>query len=269
MKKPTDFNKQDPSLLLADALIFGASESILRQESQGQQELVQSMVLPKRCSDWETLKRWGIVRRKDVDDLFCECTLPEGWSKQATGHSMWSDLLDDRGLKRAGIFYKATFYDRDASIGVCNRFGIRPDHDANRSDPSIAEIFYIFDSGLDRIVQRFPAAKYAYRIVRQDGIFAPKGVESKQMGAVMDGRFYFKPRGQYSEAVFTKSAELTDDVVVIDRKDFYDNYHNQETQNYSVIPATENLAKASAKAWLETLPQDDSVWSAEFDFSKV
>ena len=269
MKKPTDFNKQDPSLLLADALIFGASESILRQESQGQQELVQSTVLPKECRNWATLERWGVVRGKDVDDLFCECVLPEGWSKKATEHSMWSYLLDERGLNRADIFYKAAFYDRDASIGVHNRFRLQPDYDARRSDPSMAEIFYILDSGLDRIVQRFPAAKYAYRIVRQDRLFAPKGVESKQMGAVMDGRFYFKPRGQYSEAVFTESAELTDDVVVINRKDFYDNYHNQETQNYPVIRATENLAKASAKAWLETLPQDDSVWSAEFDFPKV
>ena len=29
---------------------------------------------------------------------------------------MWSDLLDDKGVKRGSIFYKAAFYDRSAFL---------------------------------------------------------------------------------------------------------------------------------------------------------
>jgi hypothetical protein len=42
--------------------------------------------------------------------------LPAGWKKVATEHSMWSDLLDDQGRKRAAIFFKAAFYDYSAFI---------------------------------------------------------------------------------------------------------------------------------------------------------
>jgi len=61
------------------------------------------------------------------DKVFQYATLPAGWRKQPTDHSMWSDLLDDKGRKRASIFYKAAFYDRSARLNVVHRFGIRKD----------------------------------------------------------------------------------------------------------------------------------------------
>ena len=64
----------------------------------------------------------GIVFGKEVDDLFVEVTLPAGWKKEATDHSMWSKLVDDKGRERASIFYKAAFYDRDAHINITQRF---------------------------------------------------------------------------------------------------------------------------------------------------
>jgi hypothetical protein len=41
---------------------------------------------------------------------------------------MWSHLLDEKGRKRASIFYKAAFYDRSARINPENRFasGVEP-----------------------------------------------------------------------------------------------------------------------------------------------
>lgn len=57
----------------------------------------------------------------DYDDLFIQALLPAGWKKEATDHSMWSDLLDEQGRKRGGIFYKAAFYDRRADMHL-NRF---------------------------------------------------------------------------------------------------------------------------------------------------
>ena len=35
---------------------------------------------------------------------------------------MYSDLVDDRGRKRAGIFYKTAFYDRNAHISLAARY---------------------------------------------------------------------------------------------------------------------------------------------------
>lgn len=45
---------------------------------------------------------------------FVACTFPAGWKLVATGHSMWSDVVDDKGAKRAQVFFKAAFYDYSA-----------------------------------------------------------------------------------------------------------------------------------------------------------
>jgi hypothetical protein len=52
------------------------------------------------------------------DPMFRPATLPAGWSKKGTDHSMWSQVVDEHGRKRLSIFYKAAFYDRDAFINV-------------------------------------------------------------------------------------------------------------------------------------------------------
>ncbi len=89
------------------------ADLILAQEAQGQKTLVKSTHLPKK-GDWEALSLMGVQRGLDVDDLFCEAILPSGWQKIPTDHSMWTNLVDERGTPRVAIFYKATFYDRDA-----------------------------------------------------------------------------------------------------------------------------------------------------------
>lgn len=71
--------------------------------------------------DWS---QWGIKIGNVVegDDIWVEAELPEGWKIQATDHSMWSELVDDQGRKRAGIFYKAAFYDRSSHIRPDRRY---------------------------------------------------------------------------------------------------------------------------------------------------
>jgi hypothetical protein len=90
------------------------------QEAKGQQELVESTSLPAE-GDWAKLEEMGVKRCEPVeqDRLFVNATLPQGWKKEPTEHSMWSNLVDDTGKVRAQIFYKAVFYDRDAFITVC------------------------------------------------------------------------------------------------------------------------------------------------------
>jgi hypothetical protein len=120
VESPTDF--------IADALVMGTSKAIEASESKGQKQFVNSDVLPLKilAGTAEELELIGIKLGSvcEGDSLFREVVLPEGWKKQATSHSMWSELLDSKGRKRASIFYKAAFYDRDAFINLQRRFTV-------------------------------------------------------------------------------------------------------------------------------------------------
>jgi len=100
-------------------VLGGNPRAIERQEAAGQRELESSDVLPTECSedDRKALEAAGVVFGSKVagDDIFTHVTLPAGWKKQRTDHSMYTDLIDSDGKKRASIFYKAAFYDRNAS----------------------------------------------------------------------------------------------------------------------------------------------------------
>lgn len=91
----------------------GQSGYIEEMEAAGAAQMRESTVLPTE-GPWEEAEALGFVRGGDTDDLFCEASLPEGWSKDGTGHSMWTNIVDERGIVRAAIFYKAAFYDRRA-----------------------------------------------------------------------------------------------------------------------------------------------------------
>ena len=110
---------------LDNAAVAMTPGGIEAQEVAGQAMFVASATLPKEmlhgCTR-EKLKAMGIKFGQDADDLFVTVQLPAGWKKQATDHSMWSDLLDDKGRKRASMFYKAAFYDREATISLVRRY---------------------------------------------------------------------------------------------------------------------------------------------------
>ncbi len=107
--------------------------NIPAQESRGQRELVNSCQMPAKNNSYGSNKRSVTDQYKLMgikvsetqdknDDLFLEVELPEGWKKEATDHSMWSNLLDHKGRRRASIFYKGAFYDRDAFINFETRY---------------------------------------------------------------------------------------------------------------------------------------------------
>ena len=73
----------------------------------------------------------GIEIVEDYDDLFWSVKLPDGWEIKATDHTMWNELWDNKGRKRASFFYKASFYDRDAFINFDTRFNVSVDHVAD------------------------------------------------------------------------------------------------------------------------------------------
>lgn len=126
--------KEDGLDLFMRAMMAGdASRGIESQEADGQRSFVSSETLPtdmqgdaKAVLEAAGVKFLGVV---EDDPMFQYVELPAGWKKVATGHSMWSDLVDDKGNKRAGIFYKAAFYDRSAHLGVNRRYGVSIDYD--------------------------------------------------------------------------------------------------------------------------------------------
>ena len=91
------------------------------QEKAGQTTFVANSQLPKDCPRKE-LEALGFKFGADADNIFVSVVMPARWKKVATGHSMWSDLLDEKGRKRAGIFYKAAFYDRNAHMRLERRY---------------------------------------------------------------------------------------------------------------------------------------------------
>lgn len=111
---------------LANAAIASTPGGIERQEAAGQRTLVESAMLPKEIigATREELTALGFKFGADVDELFVTCELPPGWTKSGTEHAMHSDLLDDQGRNRAGIFYKAAFYDRRANMHMARRYGV-------------------------------------------------------------------------------------------------------------------------------------------------
>jgi hypothetical protein len=123
MPKITDTSKNpNPEWL------FGANPGAIEaQEAHGQQELVSSSQLPRAINDYgkykgktieDIYRKMGIKisDKQGSDNLFIDVQLPEGWKLNPTDHSMWNELLDNKGKKIASIFYKAAFYDRDSFI---------------------------------------------------------------------------------------------------------------------------------------------------------
>lgn len=115
-----DPSSYDPAVHLTGMDVEGASEYIDAMERDGQRQLLNSTELPRRAKpNWDTFEALGIRRGEDTggpDGLFCQATLPDGWTREPSHSPMWSDILDQHGLKRASVFYQANFYAREAFI---------------------------------------------------------------------------------------------------------------------------------------------------------
>ena len=132
----------DAFVFLAAAMGGGLERAVEESERNTQSSLVNSDVLPTRFDGREVLERAG-VRFGDVvagDSLFRHVELPQGWKKCSTSHAMWSDLVDDRGRKRASIFYKGAFYDRAAHGSVCRRFSVESYYNDDHKTVAVARV---------------------------------------------------------------------------------------------------------------------------------
>jgi hypothetical protein len=171
--------------LLLEAMLFGTSGMIERQEAQGQQSLVNSSKLPKK-GDWGNLEKVGVRRGANIDELFCEATLPAGWAKVGSDHSMWSYLKDERGLTRASIFYKAAFYDLKAEIKFNETRFYLSEREKECDKESVQ--FALVDKGTGNTVRLFEPAYYA--------------LVENVLGVLYKGSFYSKTGGEKYREVF-------------------------------------------------------------------
>jgi hypothetical protein len=133
----------------------GNPAAIERQEAEGQKELIDSLQLPKRCNSpiginaAEQYSKMGIkvFTGSKGDDLFMGVKLPKGWEKRATDHSMWNNLVDDKGRTRATFFYKAAFYDRDAFINFQTRYQSTCKYLTEKDEKGRNKSYYVVTDG--------------------------------------------------------------------------------------------------------------------------
>lgn len=101
--------------------------AIEEQEAEGAAAMQRGdcTVIPARGYRDEDLTALGFTLG-DVtpgDDLFREAAMPTDWKRAGTGHSMHTDIVDELGRKRIGIFYKAAWYDRKADLSIVSVSG--------------------------------------------------------------------------------------------------------------------------------------------------
>lgn len=131
-----------PAMIRAAAegldLMAGTPRAIEASEKRGQGELVRSsnMPLELHASKWgedgkAEFEAVGFTFGKKIDDVFQEATLPKGWRREASDHSMHSNILDEKGRKRVSVFYKAAFYDRRADAHLTRRFSVGNHYEGN------------------------------------------------------------------------------------------------------------------------------------------
>ncbi len=159
MQKP-----RDTSLTPNPFALFGLNPTYIeREEEVGQQEAVVSESLPSDIRgrhEWEEL---GFVFGKPFpdDDLFCPATLPPGWKKVATDHSMWNNLVDPAGNVRGMFFYKAAFYDRSAHLCAPHaRFEIRTDYERTQAVDYKGDAFEVFDRVTNTVIFSTSLVRY-------------------------------------------------------------------------------------------------------------
>ncbi len=137
-EKYMKLNKIDEAYMLEfllTAMAEGPDEAAEEMERYEQRVAVRNVQLAKNMrpnkEEWEKL---GFMFFETEDSVLYNAKLPEGWSIQKTEHSMWNDIVDDQGRLRATMFYKGSFYDRNAHMRLENRYGVRSEYIDNMEE---------------------------------------------------------------------------------------------------------------------------------------
>jgi hypothetical protein len=115
---------------LENFLVASQPGGIEAQEARGQRDLVETFNrLPHmKEREMDAAVKMGFIIGDRIDEVFVAATPPKGWTLRATEHSMHSDIIDDNGRVRGGLFYKAAFYDRKARVSWNRRYTVDIDY---------------------------------------------------------------------------------------------------------------------------------------------
>lgn len=138
-RPPVNTEKESPIGMCVRMIVMGSNAAIESQEKDGQTSFVDSDTLPLDVGgneDRKILESFGVKFLGAVpgDELFQYVELPPNWKKVSTEHSMSTWLVDDKGRRRASIFYKAAFYDRRASLSLARRYRVTQDFDREEAE---------------------------------------------------------------------------------------------------------------------------------------
>lgn len=148
-----------------NAIVASTPGGIEAQEKAGQTALVSSTDMPISLQpSREAFEALGFKFGEKIDELFVKAELPAGWKREATDHSMHSNILDAKGRKRVGVFYKAAFYDRKANAHLNNRFRMTKSHyegEAKRPEKGGSVSAMVKDESTGEIL--FTSKPYTYQ----------------------------------------------------------------------------------------------------------
>ena len=82
------------------------------------------------------------------DFVLCEATLPEGWSLEATDHSMYFDLFDEYGNRRGQLFYNSISKERNSTMSLFRKYGVHEEYDKDTDS-----IGYYFGNDEERLFE--------------------------------------------------------------------------------------------------------------------
>lgn len=112
------------------------------QEKAGQESLLQTTDMPKELRpNRASFEKIGFKFGEDTDELFVSATLPQGWAREGSDHSMWTYIKDNQGRRRVAVFYKAAFYDRKAAASLEGRYHYGRDYSAPDDAPVPVGVF--------------------------------------------------------------------------------------------------------------------------------
>jgi hypothetical protein len=159
-----------------NGLAAATEGGIAKQEKEGQTSLGGFDRLPvSSFSNRHHLEAFGFVVHDPIDDLFTSVTPPSGWTLKATDHSMWSTLYDDLGRKRGAVFYKAAFYDRNATLRLDSRHRIERAYFPGSDDSS------------SRIVDGATGEALSSKPFRED--YRLKNIDDEELAVELKSRF--------------------------------------------------------------------------------
>jgi len=142
MPIPENTTERDPMIHLLGAMSDGPSRYIEDLEADGQRQLVASDKLPTDLRDRSEFEALGFTFGDPIegDPMFAPATLPPGWKREGYDHAMWSYIVDERGIQRVGIFYKAAYYDRSAHASLINVGNALAAHFVYSDEPDISTL---------------------------------------------------------------------------------------------------------------------------------